>query len=603
MIRLALLLFCVTTLTFQAYSQDLHGNRGDYAVYGPNGKYLAIAGIDLLLMNRSNEEVKLLNAYAPGTVAASFSNDGKLLAAQTKDFGIYIYSVESSNNNPIFFQGIKKKANVQTRLKFSPDNSMIATSNSEKVVIYSLKEGSVGRVVLSIPIDPKNSNRSLAAFDASKDWKKFFFNMQAIEVTLAPKPSYKYGRILSWPRVVTNHSALSEDGSKVVVSGRNGLDQRVYDLKTGSKITSNSNLKTYALAANKDFSKIYMNQAVLDIKTNKMKVLYQRQNMNKNTKGQITIAENGDFMIGLYQYDAKGSLKANLQYPVATLNRTEFSGNQVIFYRDYINSNRFDSYSADFVDGVRGRSSKNLINKNLISTALATAQDGSYGINHTARIRRRANMTVSSPIFPLGSNKGLAAAISANHFVALVNKYNIYIYDLSTGEGSLKGAKALPSIKLPSAIPDSSSVKMAISPDGKYVGLSITHSSIDKEFGSQTSKVMLYSTSGTLIKTIETNDVGALAFSNLSDRFYYSSGKQLICYSAIEVDGKDDWSLDDTYSWYTESGAITGLTLSEDDESIAYTTGNGHSKVVKAAFGNDVIKCVLNSEDKISVTK
>jgi hypothetical protein len=33
-------------------------------------------------MNRSNAEVHLLNAYAPATVAASFSADGKLLAAQ-----------------------------------------------------------------------------------------------------------------------------------------------------------------------------------------------------------------------------------------------------------------------------------------------------------------------------------------------------------------------------------------------------------------------------------------------------------------------------------------------------------------------------------------
>ena len=603
MIRLALLLFCVLSLTFQTYSQDLHGNRGDYAVYGPNGKYIAIAGTDLLLMNRSNEEVKLLNAYAPGTVAASFSRDGKLLAAQTRDFGIYIYNVESSEGNPVFFQGLKKKANVQTRLKFSPDNSMIATSNSEKVVIYSLKKGSVGRIILTIPIDPKNSNRSFAAFDASKDWKTFFFNMQAIEVTTSPKPSFKYGRILSWPRVVTNHSTLSEDGSKVAVSGRNGLDQRVYDLKTGATITSNINLKTYALTANKDFSKIYMNQAVWNIKANKMKVLYQRKNINKNTKTQITVAENGDSMIGLYQYDSRGSLKNALQYPVTTLNRVEFRGNQVVFYRDYVNSNRFDSYSADFVDGVRGRSSKNLVNKNIISTALATAHDGSYGINHTARIRRRANMTVSSPIFPLGSNKGLAAAISENHMIAMVNKFNIYLYDLSAGEGSLKDAKSLPVIKLSNSIPDSSDVKMVISADGKYIGLSITHSSLDKEFTNLTSQVLLYSTSGKLITSIKTNDVGTLAFSNLADRFYYSSGKQLVCYSYVSVEGKDSWSLDDTYSWYTESGAITGLTLSEDDTFLAYTTSNGHCKVVKAAFGNDVIKCVLDSQDKISVTK
>ena len=604
MIRSALLLFSILLLTLNTtYSQGLHGNRADYAVYGPNGNYLVIAGDDLLLLNRKNEEVKLLNSYAPATVAASFSADGKFLAAQTKDFGIYIFDLENIDKTPAFFQGIKKKKSVQTRLKFSPDNTMIATSNSEKVVIYNLREANVGRVVLTIPIDPKNSNRSLASFDASKDWKTFFFNMQAIELTLSPKPSYKYVRILSWPRVITNDSVLSKDGSKVAVTGRNGLDQKVFDLKTGATITSNTNLKTFGLTANNDFSKLYMNQAIWDLKTNKLRVLYQNKNINKNTKEQITVANDGEFMIGLYQYDAKANLKENLQNTVTVLNRAVLAGNKVTFYRDYTNSNRFDSYSADIVEGLRGRSSKNLVNKNIISTALATSSDGSYGINHIARIRRRANMTVSSPIFPLGSNKGLAADISANHTIALVNRTNIFAYDLSAGEGSLKNAKALPKIRLTRTIPSSSTVKLNLSPNGKYVAVSFTDNSLDPKFENDNTLVQLYTVGGSLLKSIKTNNVGALAFSNASDRFYYSSGKQLVCYSVVTVNGKDDWSVDDTYSWYTESGAITSIELSEDDQSIAYCAKNGHNKVVKAAFGNDVIKCTLNAEDKITVSK
>ena len=86
--------------------------------------------------------------------------------------------------------------------------------------------------------------------------------------------------------------------------------------------------------------------------------------INKNTKDKIAVAENGDFMIGLYQYNSKANLKNDLQYTVAVLNRAEFSGNKIIFYKDYANSNRFDSYSADFIEGLRGRSSKNLVNKN-----------------------------------------------------------------------------------------------------------------------------------------------------------------------------------------------------------------------------------------------
>lgn len=603
MIRSALLLFSVLLLTLHSYSQSLHGNRADYAVYGPNGNYIAIAGDDLILLNRKNEEVKLLNAYAPATVAANFSADGKFLAAQTKDFGIYVFDLENTDTLPIFFKGLKKKKSVQTRLKFSPDNSMIATSNSEKVVIYNLKEGLVGRVLLTIPIDPRNSNRSFAAFDASKDWKTFFFNMQAIEITLSPKPSYKYGRILSWPRVVTNDSVLSEDGSKVAVTGRNGLDQKVFDLKTGNTITSNANLKTFGIAANKDFSKLYMNQAIWDLKTNRLRVLYQSKNINKNTKEQITVANDGEFMIGLYQYDSKAILKDNLQYTVTVLNRAELNENKVTFYRDYSKSNRFDSYSADIVEGLRGRSSKNLVNKNLISTALATSPDGAYGINHVAKIRRRADMTVSSSIFSLGSNKGLAADISDNHTIALVNKTNIFAYDLSKGEGSLKNAKALPKLNLTNTIPNSSTVKLKLSPNGKYVALSFTDSSLDKEFGTDDTLVQLFTVGGSLIKSLQTNNVGALAFSNASDRFYYSSGKELICYSVVSVNGKDDWSKDDTYSWYTESGAITAIELSKDDKALAYCASNGHNKVVKAVFGNDVVKCTLNTEDKISVTK
>ena len=76
-----------------------------------------------------------------------------------------------------------------------------------------------------------------------------------------------------------------------------------------------------------------------------------------------------------------------------------------------------------------------------------------------------------------------------------------------------------------------------------------------------------------------------------------------VCYSSISIDGKMDWAMDDTYSWYTESGAITSIALSDDDKLLAYTANNGHNKVVKAAFGNDVVKAILNGEDKINVSK
>ena len=217
MTRPVLLLISFFLLTLQSISQDIHGNRADYATYDPTGIYIAIAGDDLLLLNRNNDEVKLLNAYAPATTAASFSADGKFLAAQTVDFGIYIFDLTDIDKAPVFFQGIKKKAGVQNRLKFSPDNTLLATSNSEKLVIYNLKKGSEGKLLLSIPIASNNSHRTLAAFDVSDDWDIFFFNMQVIEVTLGDKPTFKYGRVLSWPRYRTYDSVISPDGSKVAV--------------------------------------------------------------------------------------------------------------------------------------------------------------------------------------------------------------------------------------------------------------------------------------------------------------------------------------------------------------------------------------------------
>ena len=144
---------------------------------------------------------------------------------------------------------------------------------------------------------------------------------------------------------------------------------------------------------------------------------------------------------------------------------------------------------------------------------------------------------------------------------------------------------------------------MSLSPNGKYVALAFTDSSLDPAFGKDDTLVQLYEVAGKLVKSFKTNNVGALAFSNASDRFYYSSGKQLICYSSVSVNGKDSWSMDDTYSWYTESGAITAISLSADDKTLAYCTSNGHNKVVKAAFGNDVIKCILDAEDKMNVSK
>jgi WD40 repeat protein len=604
MTRSALLFFSLFTLVFQTFAQIPHANRSDFAVYDPTGQYIALAGTDLILLDRRNNEKKILNAYSPVTTAVSFSNDGKFIAAETKNFGIYIYNVENPEKDLIFFQSIKRKKSSQTRLKFSPDNKALATSNSEKVVIYDLTKGNVGKIKLTIPIDPTNSHRTLAAFDASDDWKTFFFNMQIIAVNNGPKMSFKYGRKLSWLHAQTVNSVMAADGSKVAISARSGLDQKVFDVKTGEVAFSNKDLKTYALAANKNFTKLYTNQAIINLEKNSMKILYQTKNIDKNTKTQISVApDNGDFMIGLYQFNADVRLKANLQYSSLLFNRVSIKNNTAIYYRDYLGNKKYDSYSADIKDVLRGRSARNITNKKSINSALATSTDGKYGINHLSRIIRRTNLTVSAPIFGLGSQKGMAADISTNDTISLVNKSAIYSFSLTGANGDLTKGKKLATIKLPTRIADTADVKLSLSPDGKYVAIAFSDKKLDAEFNILNYHVQLFEVGGKLIKNITTHDVSALEFSNNSDRLYFSSDKKLTCYSMIEVEGKVYWDIDEAYSWYTESGKIIAIALSEDDSALAYSASNGHNKVVKARLGSDLIKCTMRPDDKLEVSK
>ncbi|MCM8530377.1 MAG: hypothetical protein NE330_04385 [Lentisphaeraceae bacterium] len=604
MLRPALLLICFFISTLQGFAQNTHGNRGDFAVYDPSGKYIAVAGTDLILLNRKNDEVKVLNEYAPGTTAAEFSKDGKLLAAQTKDFGIYVYDI-SGNEEPVFFQGLKKQAIVQNRFLFSPDKTMLATSNSEKVVIYNLQKGNEGKVLLTITIDPRNSNRTVAAFDASDDWKTFFFNMQMIELeNKNGKLSYKYGRVLTWNKTITNLSDLSPDGSKVVVTGRNGLNQRLYDTKTGASIASMKETRTYSLTSNKDFSKIYMNQMVWDLKAAKAQIIYQPKNINKSTKRQISVApDNGEFMIGLYQFNSNGSLKADLQSPVTVLDRCEINGDFAKFYKDNSKTNRYDAYSASISEGLKGRSSRNLINNKNIKSTLATHPSGEYGINFLGRIARKSSMTISSPVFSLQGRNGIAAAISESHIVAFANQSNVYLYDLSEEKGESNKGKALKTFKLPNTISRAQNPKLAISPNGKFIGLTFEGEASTQEYGLKSQTVQLFDIQGKLIKSVSTNNVGTIAFSNNSERFYYSSGKQLICYTSIEVEGNISWDVDEAFSWYTESGNITSIALSKDDSLLAYTADNGHNKVVKASYGNQILKCIIGSNASFTVSK
>lgn len=594
----AVLVLSFLLLIPQAFSQNIHGNRSHYAEYDPSGKYIALGGEDIILLNSLNQEVRVLNQDNPEGLTLSFSNDGRYLAAETRSFNIYVYDLQSPNKAPIFFQGLDKKDSLQSRLKFSPDNTMLATSNADKLVIYDLSKGKEGNVLLTVGIDPANSQRSIAAFDATPDWKTFFFNMQVIHIEkdASGKLSSKYGRIINGDGMVANLSLMSSDGKQVVLAGRKGSEQRVYDLNSGDLLMRNTNLQTYALAANKDFSKIYMNQAIWDLKSQNLQRLNQRQNVDKNSKNQISVSPvTGEFMIGLYQYNNEGQFKENLQVELTVFNRVEINGDQALFYRDYANSNKFDVHVAIISEGLRGRSNRNLTNNKKLNTALATSPDGSYGINHMARIIRKDSMTVSSPIFPVGRYRGLAAAISEKNLVALVNQQRIFLYEFPEGIAKMNTGKALESIILKKAIPANAKVDLKLSPDNSQIALTVTSGS--------SSEISLYTTGGELVKTISAEEVNDVAFTFNSQRFYYTSGKRLNCLSKDIQDGKTMWFRDDTYSFYADSGKIIAIALSRDDSMLAYTTHNGWNKVVRARYGVDVITCVIQPNNRLDVSK
>jgi len=601
MTRVSFLVTIFILLASDLWGAKLHGNRADYAEYGPNGKYLAIAGDDLLLLDRRGREIRLVNESAPEARVVSFSQDGQWLAAESDDYQIHIYRVEKARRFPVFFQGIKKRAGVQSRLVFSPDGDMLATSNNDKIVIYSLLDGQEGEVLLTIPRASSNVHRSTASFVATPDWKYFFHNMQLIKLTKDAKGklSFERERTISWEGIGTSLYTIAPDASKVVVAGRGGLDQAVFDLKTGNQIMGNTNLKTYALAANKDFSKIYMNQAVWDIKNKKMQTLYQTGTKNKNTRTQISVASDGEFMIGLYQYSNKGRLLKDLQKKVTSFNRVKFEGEEVHFMRDYRNGRRFDLFSVNYVDGVRGRSSRNVPNKNTINVALASSSDGSFGISHLSQMIRRSSMTVSAPVFTLGASKGLAAAISANDLVALVNRHSIYVYDFRGAINDPSKGKVLKTIKLDEFIPARANVKLCVSPDNRYIALSYTDGGVDREFSQHNSKLMIYAVGGKKLFAVKTRSVSDIKFSPISHNLYLSSGRRLTCYSLAG----QKWQENAQRSWYSKSGRITAFAINSDDTKIAYGASDGHNKVVSAKLGIVELSCVMQENDVLKVTK
>ena len=598
MFRTTVLFVSFLLLLPQVFSQNVHGNRGHYAEYDPTGKYIALGGDDIILLDALNEEKMVVNSDNPEGYALSFSNDGTLLAAETLDNSIYVYNISSPRSAPVFFQGLKKRDGLQSRLRISPDKTMLATSNAEKLVIYDLTKGNEGNVLLSVGIDPKNSQRTQAAFDVSADWKTFFFNMQLISVSKDAKGKLKaeYGRIISWDGVVTSLSLMSPDAKKVVLANRNGSEQRVYDLASGDILLRNTNSVTNALAANKDFSKIYLNQAIWDLKSQRIQNINTRENVGKNSRNQISVSPvTGEFMVGLHQFTKEGRYKGSLQVDVTVFNRVEIVGDQAHFFRDYANGNKFDIHVANISEGLRGRSNRNLTNPKRLSTALATSADGSYGINHLARIIRRDSMTVSAPIFAVGGSRGLAADISEGDMVALVNQQRIFLYSFPEGIKQMNKGKALKSIILQKRIPSSAKVDIEVSPDNSQIALAVS-------VGNDTT-ITLYGSDGQVSKTITARDVNDISFSYDSQRFYYTSGKRLNCIVKDIQDSKTKWFSDDTYSFYADSGKILSIALSKDDSLLAYTTHNGWNKVVRARYGVDIITCVMQPDDRLSVKK
>lgn len=595
MCRTAVLFISLLSIISPIFAQNIHGNRNHYAEYGPNGDFIAIGGEDIILLNSENQEIRVVNVDSPEGYTLAFSPDGSLLAAETLSNQIYVYNVKAPAT-PIFFKGLNRNTGEQPRIKISPDNTMLATSNSEKLVIYDLTKGNEGNVLLSVGIDPKNSQRSRAAFDVSADWKTFFHNMQLISVSKeAGKLSYKYGRIINWDGMVTDLSVMSSDAKQVVLTGKNGTEQRLYNLESGDILLRNLNLKTYGIAANKDFSKIIMNQAIWNLKSQKIQILNQRGIAGKNDKEKITVAPNGDFMIGLFQYSEDGRFKENLQVDLTFFNRVEINGDEVHLIKDNANGSKYDIHVAKINEGLRGRSNRNLTNTKKLSTALATSPDGSYGINQLGRVIRRDSMTVSAPIFPVGRTRGTAADISAGNLVAFADLQRIYLYTFPEGIKQMSKGKPLKSILLSKRIPANAKVDLKAAPDNSHVALAVTE-------GNSTS-ISLYAIDGTLLKSVDALDVNDMKFSNNSQRFYYTSGKRLNCLSRELVNGKVNWYADDTFSLYAETGKIISFALSSDDNLLAYTAHNGWNKVVRARYGVSLITCNMQPNDRLNVKK
>jgi WD40 repeat protein len=603
MARIATLFTMALLFASQAFSQ-MHGNRSHYAEYGPNGKYIALGGESLLLLNRKNKELRIINSYNPEARTLAFSQDGRYLAAESNNFEIYIYDLQDPTVPAVFFQGIKKKIGQQSRLKFSPDNTMLATSNSTNVVIYDIRNGSEGKTLLTIPNDSSNSNRSKAAFDISQDWKTLFHNMQAISLsTEKGKLSYKYGQKMNWNRTGPSLSAISADGTKVALVSRNGEEQRIYDLKTGDALLVNSKTRAYALATNKDFTKIYLNQIIWDIKNKQTQVIRQDRTFNKNTKTQISVAPDGEFMIGLYQYDNEASFKKSLQHSLTTFNRVSFKGDEVLFYRDYANGKRYDLHAANIPEALKGRSNRNLTNNNQLSSALASSNSGNYGINHLARIIRIDPVSVSSPLFRLSGGRGIAAHISYNNMVALVNSQKIYLANLSAGVNKLSESKVLKSISLRDRITSKSHVKINVSPDNRFVAVSYVTAKANNEFGQFDTIVKVYNVQGKLMKEIKTSDVNAILFSNDSKRFYYTSGKKVNCLAIEGSKNKEAWVIDGMHTFYTQSGKVLAIALSDDDTMMGYASSDGYNKVVRVSYGSGVITCIMQDTNRLKITK